>query len=477
MTISHTFFKRIFIFTQMLAIALVSISAVKAQTSSVDLSFNAILSKEVGGGNFTLQPDGKIIVFGEFQIVNGVVKNFIARLNPDGSLDNSFDCSACDFGIGSAIVQPDGKIIVAGSVFSAATTTSAARLKRLNADGTLDTSFNPASPFNDAVIFQQSTGATVKAIQPDGKILVSVSNQSAGMVFYQLYRLNPNGTVDNTFTTINFQGGRTIFEVIGKVFVLPDGKILVSGNGGTISQFAFLRRYNSDGTRDTTFEAPVLTGDSGGMGRSYNISDFDVQIDGSIVIVGSFNSVNAVSRRNIVRLLPAGNVDLSFNPASIFQTGETLTGVKVLSGGQILINATNRLVRLNFDGTLDNTFTSPANLSQIFGFEVDASNGVFLFGGFLENGVTIFKYARLNANGTINSSFTVNFGVGGSVTKLAVQADGKVIIAGDFTQVGGVSRKNFARVNSDGSVDTTFNPGTGFDFAVEKIVVQPDGKF
>ncbi len=97
MILSQIFLKRISVFTLAFLIAFVSVSAIKAQISEVDLSFNALLSRDVGGGdNFTLQPDGKILVFGNFQLINGVLKNQIARLNPDGSLDASFNCAACD---------------------------------------------------------------------------------------------------------------------------------------------------------------------------------------------------------------------------------------------------------------------------------------------------------------------------------------------------------------------------------------------
>ncbi len=100
MILSQTFFMRISIFTLVLLMSFVLVSAIKAQSSEVDLSFNAVPSKDSGfSGNFVLQPDGKILAFGVFQIVNGVLRNYIARLNQDGSLDASFNCTACDFPI------------------------------------------------------------------------------------------------------------------------------------------------------------------------------------------------------------------------------------------------------------------------------------------------------------------------------------------------------------------------------------------
>nr|MDQ3373981.1 FG-GAP-like repeat-containing protein [Acidobacteriota bacterium] len=468
MILSQTFFMRISIFTLVLLMSFVLVSTIKAQFSQVDLSFNALVSTDGGlnsfNGNFTLQPDGKILVFGNFQVINGVLKNRIARLNPDGSLDNSFNCAACDFEITSAVVQSDGKIIVAGSVFSNGIYT--ARVIRLNTDGSIDSTFAVSFPENFS---QSNSRATVEAIQSDGKILAS----SGGFI----YRLNANGTFDDTFTMISYQLLLSS-DFSGKIFVLPDGKILVSRR-------TILRRFNSDGTFDPTFESPVLTGD--GVFTPL-ISDFDVQSDGSIVFVGRFLKINDVDRVNIARLLPAGNVDLSFVPANVIPANEIINRVEILSGGKILVatgavsnprmpnGQGNRFVRFNPDGSVDNSFVSPSNLTAISRLEVDGADQIVLFGGFTVNGTPIGTLARLNPEGSVSAYINPNFGFGGSVSTLAIQPNGKVIIAGSFTRIGGVLRRNIARLNADGSLDQTFNSGTGFNNAVEKIVIQPDGK-
>jgi uncharacterized delta-60 repeat protein len=488
MNVSHKFFKRALVFAQLLIIALVSTSIVKAQTtSSVDATFNAVIAKEVGFNNFTLQPDGKILTFGNFQIVNGLIKNQIARLNPDGSLDNSFDCTACDFNVGSVVVQPDGKIIIAGSVYSSANQTSAARVKRLNADGSLDASFN--SPYNSAPtgMFQGSTSAIVWAIQPDGKILVTITISGGGNVQQSLYRLNTDGSLDNSFSTVNFQPGRNLFELASKIAVSNSGKILISTVQPSYGVTTGFKRYNSDGTVDVTFESPTITGVAGAFGNGYRIYDFKILSDESVVIVGYFNTVNALNRVNIAKLLPAGNVDLTFAPTNVYQQNEAALMVDIFLNGKILVRTgaastafpvlpTPRFIRYNTDGSIDNTFIAPANLTAVNKFVIDSSDNVLLYGSFTEGNRTVNKFARLNMNGALISSFVVNYGIGGTVTELAIQTDGKVIIAGDFAQINGITRKNIARLNADGSLDSTFNPGTGFDNTVEKIVVLPDGK-
>ena len=414
MNLYRKFSKSFFVSAQLFLIAFVSITAAQAQSSSVDLSFNAIVSKDDGFRGFRLQPDGKILVYGRFQAVNGVIKNYIARLNPDGSLDNSFNCDTCDFPIGSALVQPDGKIVIADAI-----------VRRLNADGSIDASFTPTTPLNNS-------SPEIQAIQSDGKLLVSYRFFSMGFTQESLRRLNADGTFDNTFTTINFQGGRLSHEVLTKVVVLPSGKILISTNFCCSASSASVRRYNSDGTLDTTFESPTFTGNYGTLNTGYLVNDFEVLADGSIIIVGGFNTVNAINRVNIAKLQPAGNVDLSFAPPNVFQNREPATGVEIYSDGKILVSTgivgnpsgpsgtTNRFIRYNADGSLDNTFTSPSSLVLIYDFVIDSSDNVLLYGSFTENGETINKFARLNANGSVNTFLNTNSGIGGSVSTLAI---------------------------------------------------------
>lgn len=460
-------------------------ATLQAQSSSVDLSFNAVVSKDINGGNFTLQPDGKILVFGNFQVVNGAVKNQIARLNADGSLDNSFDCAACDFVIGSAIVQPDGKIFVAGSFYSTVTQSSVARIKRLNADGSLDNTFT--SPFGEPIPTANSS-ARVWTTQPDGKVLIETLTSASGNGYREIARLNSNGSFDNTFARISIYTGRVSSVFVTKLMLQPDGKILVSTSTNAILNVGSLNRYNSDGTRDATFESPNLSANGNDYSSTY-LFDFDIQPDGKIVIGGLFDAVNGVDRPRLARLMPAGNVDLSFAPPNVFVVGEPVARVKVLSNGKILISSGelignpfnpqsngNRFFRFNADGSLDNTFASPGGLTSIVKWEVYAGDRVLLYGGFTENGVTVFRFARLTANGNYSEFLDAYFGAVGSITTLAVQPDGKVLFAGDFNRVSGVLRRDIVRVNADGTLDASFNATVKIDAPITKIVVQPDGK-
>lgn len=453
-------------FLSILFVFLLAALSAKA-AGEVDPTFNAVPSNEVGtslSGGLALQPDGKILVFGSV----GNNNRFFQRLNPDGSIDASFNCTVCDFG-SSYLVQPDGKILVGGSVTTNNFFTSSSLVVRLNPDGTQDFTF--VYPFVQPVVGSgANSGASVRAIQPDGKILIVVSTSIAGSSSQSIRRLNSDGSFDDSFTPINTGFSRANIDAFSEIIPLNNGKLLVGATFGTgLASSGFIARYNSDGTRDNSFESPAFTDSFENRSR---VSDFELLPDGGVLVAGKFTSVNGVARINLVKLQPAGNVDLSFSPQIAFNINEYATGVKLLPNGQFLIRTTNRILRLNANGTVDNSFSSPSNLSNVGGWALDSQNRILLVGQFGENR----RYARLNADGSLDQTFNFELIAPGSVKEIALQPDGKTIVFGDFTKMNGVSRNRLARLNADGTTDPTFNSGIGFDGPVNAIVVQPDGK-
>lgn len=461
-------------------------TAIKAQNSGLDPAFKPVISKIADSGNFTLQADGKIIVYGNFQVINGTIRNGIARFNGDGSLDNAFNFSAANFTVSSVVVQPDQKILVGGSVYSSATDTRAAKVLRLNADGSLDNSFS--SPFGEPIASGNS-GATVHAVQPDGKIIISLGSYYFGYSSLEVRRLNADGTFDNSFTRIDYGTGRLSSTSVTKIALLPNGKILIAATASGISGVgSSLQRYNSDGTLDTSFEMPVLIGTSGTSFNGNRLNDFAVLSDGSVIIVGDFNSVNGISRVNIAKLLPAGNVDLTFAPVNVFQNREPAAEVEVFSNGKVLVRngetvtggstpgTTNRFINFNADGSAGNQLNAPPNLLAVNHFVIDSADNIVLNGNFSVNGATVNEFARIDVSRNFTSSFAVVYGTGGTVSRMALQTIGKIIIVGNFTSVGRISVNNIARLNADGSPDLNFISVAGFNSNVETLIVQPDDK-
>ncbi|MCX7840246.1 MAG: delta-60 repeat domain-containing protein, partial [Anaerolineae bacterium] len=183
-------------FALLLILALMTFltSSVYAADGDLDTTFpNPGLNLNVRA--MTLQPDGKILIGGDFTWVWGTTMNRVARLNTDGTLDTSFGDPNVSGGQVRALVrQSDGKVLIGGEFTSVAWATMN-RVARLNSDGTRDTSFNDP---NVSSLF--STSVYELALQSDGKILVGGSFMSVGgQSRTGLARLNSDGTLDTAF--------------------------------------------------------------------------------------------------------------------------------------------------------------------------------------------------------------------------------------------------------------------------------------
>lgn len=177
----------------------------------------------------TLQPDGKIIVFGQFASYSGVTKTRIARLNPDGSLDNTFGPTV-NSTIASVLLRADGTLLIGGP-FSTVNGTPRARLAHLSADGALLPGFNA----------DVSGAVYAFAAQADGKVLIGGQFTSVyGQPRANVARLNADGTLDTSFVDPAFNAR------VDAMLPLPDGRIMVGG------------RFTQVGGHPRNYLAPLL---------------------------------------------------------------------------------------------------------------------------------------------------------------------------------------------------------------------------
>jgi len=498
-----------------------------------------------------LQPNGQILVGGNFTALqpNGVAastpRNNLARLNADGSLDTTFNPNPNGQVI-SIAVQTNGQIIIGGYFSSvqpngAGTATPIKYLARLNADGSLDTTFNP----NPVGTYNAEVNAI--CLEPNGQILIGGAFTSlqpggtgASTAIPYLARLNANGSIDTTFKpTPNAQ--------VDAIYVQPNGAILIGGGfttlqpdgTATVTAETFLARLNNDGTIDSSFNNPspnnqvatitmqrdgeiliggafttvqyILPGSGSDSGTNVDfiarlnpngnldpnfptnsggpIRQIVVQADGKILLAGTVGTLtwdtsSFFNAYYLARINPNGTPDESFFPSPNY----TVYGIALQSDGKIVLGGAfnqlqpnsalgattrNGLARVNTDGSLDENF-DPNAFGGVGAVCVD-SNGKYLVGGAFSsiNGQTRTNLARLNADGTLDTSFAPT--PNGTVSAIAVQANGQIIIGGNFTYVNSIGMNYLARLNSDGSLDTSFNPGPAG--AVYAVVVQPtDGK-
>jgi len=187
-----------------------------------------------------VQTNGQVLVGGYFTTVNGTNRNYVARLNSDGSLDGSFNPAPIVGSlVQSIIVQTNGQILIGGT-FSTVNGYSRRNIARLNADGTLDPTFNPAITANGLTTFEVPS----MALQPDGKVLAGCGRQTVnGVQNVFLVRLSGNGSLDATFGPVVAPQG-----LCWAMAIQPDGKVLVGGyftsvNGTNINRIA---RLNGD---------------------------------------------------------------------------------------------------------------------------------------------------------------------------------------------------------------------------------------
>jgi uncharacterized delta-60 repeat protein len=435
---------------------------------SKDTTFNLGTGLSAYVNSIAIQTDGKILVGGNFTSYNGVSEYRIIRLNTDGTKDASF-ISGIGFNsfIRSIAVQADGKILVGGN-FTSYKGVAQSKIIRLNTDGSKDTSFNIGTGFDATVI-------SIVA-QADGKILVGgFFTTYKGITENRIIRLNTNGNKDTSFTTgVGFNN-----EVLS-IAVQNDGKILLGGgfssyNGVTENRII---RLNTDGTKDTSFSA--------GIGFSHSVLSIALQNDGKILIGGDFIVYNGVAENKMTRLNADGTKDISFSTGTGFNgyvnaIAEQTDG-KILIGGSF--NSFKRMtekgiIRLNADGTKDVSFTTGTILNTFWVYSIVVQNdGKIIVGGYFSdyNGITENNIIRLNADGTKDTSFTTGVGFNDYSYTIALQADGKILIGGAFTAYNGVTENRIIRLNADGTKDTSFVTGTGFNNNVKSIVVQTDGK-
>jgi uncharacterized delta-60 repeat protein len=442
--------------------------------SALDSSYNARVTEAYNSVYSTIvQPDGKIVIGGIFQQVSGVDRRGIERLNPDGTRDLSFNATGgigLNDGVRDLALQPDGKIIAVG-LFSAYNGGAIPTyIIRLNADGTRDTSFNLGTGLNGP--------AYAVELQPDGKIVVGGGFTAVnGVSRASVARLNSDGTLDTSFNA-----GSAANSLVRVIRLQPDGKMMV---GGTFSTFNgathnALLRLNSDGSVDGSFDVGtgVTIDNDATVGQVLGMA---IQADGKVLIGGSFNRVNGNFRPGLTRLNSNGTLDATFVRDS---GGDYVTDILVLPNSQIYVSGglgpgSFGTLRLNSNGSLDNAFQGQVVNDAVSHANVQADGKVILSGNFTDIALSGRRnLVRLETNGAIDTGFNPNLTTTAVVNRIVRQADGKALVMGNLLLANGTRRSNIARFNADGTLDTSFDPFVTppWSGGIQGAAVQPDGK-
>lgn len=308
------------------------------------------------------QPDGKIVIVG-YDYLNNIQRALVARFNEDGTLDTTFaggsGISRPNLSINgdsqfySVIIQPDGKILIAGGAEFSSSTYPNFCLMRYLSNGSVDTGFGTTGPgfiVHTSITFPSLEGGEFLYLQSNGKIIVGnmeerVNGPADTDAFVRRY--NADGTVDSSFTVLNFPGA----SELQAVFVQPDDKILV---GSQVSKTELLERvhngsritrYNADGSPDSGFgNAGQISPDIANYQNDFP-KGFQVLPDGHILVaysvsIGPNRSIYRGKWLAIVRISPTGAVNGKFLAAS---TGDNFVSyITVLTDGKILTSVSGR---------------------------------------------------------------------------------------------------------------------------------------
>lgn len=344
-----------------------------------------------------LLPDGSALLggwFGTIQDANFDVftRGGITRIESNGRLDPTF---ADEGGFGSfngikrvsdIARQPDGKVVVVGE-FTTFHGQAHNRIVRLNTDGTLDTSFDVGTGANGIVY--------AVVVRPDGKILIGGGFTSFnGTAREYVAQLNPDGSLDGGFTGPDFGdvGGWRVESLA----LQPDGKALIGGSFylDAPSFPASICRVTVTGALDASFNGVTSGAHVNGSPNSVrSVLDIKVEMSGSILIAGAFTAFNNTARGGFARLTSTGALDAGIAPV----TNGGCNTILIQPDGRILVGG---------DFT---TF----------------------------NGVTVNHLVRLSDTGVVETDFSAGGGSNGSINSLALQPDGKVLLAGDIMQFQG----------------------------------------
>ena len=460
-----------------------------------------------------MQPDGKVLAIGQFTTIGGQARVGIARLDAVTGLADTWNPDSHSVVLSIAI-QTDGKILTGGSGFASigGQIRNIARLDRVTG---LADSFDP------------NTNSTVLsiALQQDGKVLAGgefttlTPNGGAAVTRNNIARLETNGGVDRTLDL-----GAVGSQVLATA-VQPDGKMLIGGDftsvlGVTRNKIA---RLNADGTLDMAFnpnshagvfaiavqaDGKILVGGEfflfiGGQPRQFiarldavtgaadawnpnadsEVDSIAVQADGKILAVGLFNNIGGQARRSVARLDAVTGLADSWNANS----NDTVKSIAVQADGKILVGGQfhgansiggqtrNFIARLDAVTGLADSW-DPNSDGTFFSIMVQADGKILASGNFSNiGGQARNRIARLDGvTGLADSWDPVCHG---DVFSFAVQADGKILAGGNFSganSIGGQTRNRIARLDGVTGLADSFDPNA--NGSVYSVAALADGK-
>ena len=417
-----------------------------------------------------------------------------------------------------SLFQPDGKILLAGET-PTTPGNDAASLVRINPDGSLDTTFGSGGHALFGPGYAQLSDAGALSLQSNGKIILGVGNadsaQSPLSTDFDPTRLNANGTADASFGVDGTAPGRPLFATGDALAELPNDQTLVAGEiivGGVDA--IYLRRYNADGSVDSTF-APGLGygGTSGYVFIPTPVQPFnEASIAKRITLDSTGRILLAITNYGILRLTSAGKLDTTFGKNGVAAI-TSFDDFALAPNGQILVTSgTDSITRLTTNGIVDATFgsggsvTVPTSSGPI---AIQPDEKILVGGsmtvagdGFEGTSTNDLAVTRLNINGTIDTTFGIdgtstadynkfdpgdNLNNNAQTLSLTVLSNGNILAGAEAQLQGNDGNSSVAAAEflPNGKLNTSFGDGgeigpfspTSDFISLAGVIVQPDGSF
>ncbi len=421
-------------------------------------------------GGLAQAPSGKYFVWGQFHQVGVARRINLARMNADGTVDETFNAGLSALSSISKIsVQADGAVLVMGTLFLADGTVLP-NVVRFLPTGALDESFQ--LPENIGLIYSFTLIPASQKILLNGLLLPT--NNIANAV---LLRLESNGSIDASFNSAVLRGAFNLIQPLSEGKLLVEGYLSLSHGLGedlsaslsAVNMPAILRelipgprprriqlwRLNEDGSFDDTFS-------------SAEIPDSPVTPGPQDVMYRGSARLSAEGNPNILlkRYLANGENDAAFTP--VFEPGMRFQSMAPLSTGKILvlINRTNVLdelenviLRLGNDGHTEAEYVMP-NPFYIYPFDmqlISMDNGTLFINRRSSHIIPQDQILRLQDNGTVQAGFGAPFQIFGTAT-LRPQRDGKIYLRHAITNTEGMKLNTLSRLEKSGSIDAGFAP-------------------
>jgi uncharacterized delta-60 repeat protein len=446
---------------------------------------------EVFGYAIAIQADGKIVAVGESYNFEPLESNnfLVARFNSDGSVDTGFDVDGyveTEVTVSernsarSAVIQTDGKIVVAGQ------SNYNFGVVRYNADGSLDAGFSGDGKVITSFDGPLESGFQAVVVQDDGKIVVGGFTDNSDNDELALARYKTDGSLDASFGgdgKVTFSFGSKD-EAVRGLAVQSDGKILaVDAVRGATSEDAALVRFNADGSIDGSFGGGVITTN---FNKNDVWNDVVVQPDGKIVVAGGVKGLlgSGIDDIALARFNSDGSFDAGFAGSGKFTSKifRFANDIELQRDGKILVAgyssagfpANIAVARFNEDGSIDTSFGGGDGWF-VSGVRAKSSadermsplalqcDGKIIVAGDLSNGSNNdIALTRYTAAGVLDTTFDVDgvaitdLGANDDSREVRVQADGKILVGGFAQDGNGVSNFVLVRYNPDGSLDSGF---------------------